>query len=61
MNELNIQIRESRKADLEDIMYVQSRAFGHDKEAQLTADLLQDNTAEPLLSLLSCFNKLMNR
>ncbi len=53
MNELNIQIRESRKADLEDIMYVQSRAFGHDKEAQLTADLLQDNTAEPLLSLLA--------
>lgn len=53
MNELNIHIRASRKTDFNDILLVQSQAFGHNKEAQLTADLLHDNTAEPVLSLLA--------
>ena len=34
-------------------MMVEERAFGYKKEAQLTADLLKDSTAKPILSLLA--------
>ncbi|MFC1669192.1 GNAT family N-acetyltransferase [Spirochaetota bacterium] len=37
-------------------MEVEKQAFGYDKEAKLRADLLNDKTAEPILSLLA-FNK----
>ena len=54
MNDNNIiQIRKTNSKDHEDIMLVEERAFGHTKEAQLTADLLKDKTAEPILSLLA--------
>ena len=49
----NIEIRETGKDDFEDIMMVEERAFGYDKEAKLTADVLGDRTAQPLLSLLA--------
>lgn len=46
-------IRETKPADIEDIMDVQRRAFGYDKEAILTLDLLSDTSAEPFLSLIA--------
>ena len=49
----DIQIRETDINDFNDIMKVEERAFGYAKEAKLTADLLNDKTAEPILSLLS--------
>jgi len=52
----NINIRETDDSDLTDIMEVESQAFGYDKEAELTAALLTDETAEPVLSLLA-FNE----
>ena len=53
MTKINIQIRETKSEDFNNIMIVEERAFGYVKEAQLTADLLKDNTAEPILSLLA--------
>lgn len=49
----DIQIRETEVNDYTDIMEVEEQAFGYAKEAKLTADLLQDTTAEPILSLLA--------
>jgi len=53
MTKIKIQIRETNSNDFNDIMLVEERAFGYVKEAQLTADLLSDETAEPTLSLLA--------
>ena len=39
-------------------MTVEEQAFGYDKEAKLTAALLKDKTAEPILSLLAYHNNL---
>jgi len=50
-------IRESEESDLEDVLYVETEAFGHDKEAELVRDLLNDPTAKPLLSLLAYENE----
>ena len=49
----NIQIRKTDNNDFNNIMEVEENAFGYDKEARLTADLLNDETAKPLLSLLA--------
>ena len=49
----NIQIRETKEKDFKDIMEVEEQAFGYIKEANLTADLLKDETAKPVLSLLA--------
>lgn len=57
MTKMNIQIRETIGKDFNDIMMVEERAFGFEKEAKLTADLLNDKTAEPILSLLAFHNK----
>jgi putative acetyltransferase len=57
MIKINIQIRETNSKDFNKIMVVEERAFGYVKEAQLTADLLNDNTAEPILSLLAFHDK----
>uniref|UniRef100_UPI003216E3D9 GNAT family N-acetyltransferase n=1 Tax=uncultured Draconibacterium sp. TaxID=1573823 RepID=UPI003216E3D9 len=57
MTKINIQIRETNSTDFNDIMVVEERAFGYVKEAKLTADLLSDKTAEPLLSLLAFHDK----
>lgn len=48
-----MQIREASEADLDDVLAVESLAFGHDKEAGLVRDLLDDDTAKPRLSLLA--------
>lgn len=53
MTKSKIKIRESNSDDFKDIMVVEERAFGYIKEAQLTAGLLRDETAKPLLSLLA--------
>jgi len=55
MTTINIHIRETKTEDFNNIVMVEESAFGHDKEAQLTADLLKDNTAEPILSLLAFY------
>ncbi|MDP8253224.1 MAG: N-acetyltransferase [Candidatus Kaelpia aquatica] len=51
--EKNIQIIETDSNDFNKVMEVEERAFGYTKEAKLTADLLKDKTAEPILSLLA--------
>lgn len=53
----DIQITETKASDFDDIMEVEELAFGSTKEAKLTADLLNDKTAEPILSLLAFHNK----
>lgn len=55
MNIERIEIRETNKKDFDQIMVVEERAFGYVKEAQLTADLLSDSTAKPILSLLAFY------
>ncbi len=49
----NITIRETTAGDFADIISVIKQAFGYHKEAELTADLLADPTAEPRVSLLA--------
>ena len=56
MNNKNITIRKTNADDFDNIMQVEKLAFGYDKEAKLTAELLSDNTAEPMLSLLAFDN-----
>lgn len=53
MKTQDILIRETNAGDLGDILEVETLAFGYDKEAKLTAELLADTTAGPLLSLLA--------
>lgn len=48
-----IKIRETGINDFNDIMLVEERAFGQIDEANLCADLLNDNTAKPILSLMA--------
>lgn len=53
----NITIRKTNVDDFDNIMQVVKSAFGYDKEAKLVAELLSDNTAEPMLSLLAFDNE----
>lgn len=46
-------IRETTLADFNAIMEVEKQAFGYDKEAQLVAQMLSDETAKPFISLLA--------
>jgi putative acetyltransferase len=46
-------IRESMDSDLMDILEVEKQAFGTIEEAQLVNDLLHDESANPVLSLLA--------
>ncbi|MBI9102474.1 MAG: N-acetyltransferase [Spirochaetales bacterium] len=55
MNQKDIQIIKTGINDFNDVMEVEREAFGYDKEAELTADLLNDKTAEPILSLLAFY------
>lgn len=48
-----MRIRESAESDLNDVLRVESLAFGHDKESELVRGLLGDPSALPLLSLLA--------
>lgn len=49
----NIIIREANESDLHDVMQVETEAFGYEKEAILVSQLLEDESAEPTLSLLA--------
>ncbi len=49
----SIEIKESGINDFKNIMEVEEQAFGYEKEAKLTASLLKDTTAKPILSLLA--------
>ncbi len=49
----NLQIREAVETDLNDVLLIERLAFGHDKEAELVRDLLDDPSAKPVLSLLA--------
>ena len=46
-------IRETKKSDLDDILDIHERAFGQKDEAELVANLLKDETAQPVLSLMA--------
>ncbi len=47
-------IREAKPSDLNDVLEVETLAFGEPDEATLVKNLLTDPTAKPLLSLLAC-------
>jgi putative acetyltransferase len=46
-------IRPTNKQDFDQIIEIEKRAFGRDSEAELTAGILADKTAAPLVSLLA--------
>jgi putative acetyltransferase len=48
-----MQIREASESDLDDVLNVERLAFGNDKEAGLVRGLLDDASANPVLSLLA--------
>jgi len=48
-----LHIRETSNSDLQNILFVERMAFGHDKEAELVRELLYDPSAKPILSLLA--------
>ena len=56
MNVNNIHIRETMNDDFQAIMEVEKQGFGYDKEAELVAQLLDDKTGEPIISLLAFHN-----
>ena len=49
----DIIIRETNVGDINEIVNINTLAFGSDEEAKLVLDLLDDETAKPLLSLLA--------
>lgn len=57
MDLLNIKIKETGNSDINDILEVERLAFGYDKEADLVNDLLNDKSAEPILSLLAFYGE----
>lgn len=56
MNLNEIEIREATGSDFNKVMEVEKLAFGTKEEVNLVADLLEDKSAEPILSLLA-FNE----
>jgi putative acetyltransferase len=50
---IDLIIRETAPADLQDILYVEQTAFRRSSEPQLTKDMLSDQSAKPYLSLLA--------
>ncbi|WFN35559.1 N-acetyltransferase [Methanogenium sp. S4BF] len=46
-------IREANESDLHDVIQVEKEAFGYEKEAILVSQLLEDESAEPTISLLA--------
>ncbi len=53
---MSIEIRPTIEKDFDDIIEVEKRAFGEDSVAELTAELLNDKSAEPYISLLAFEN-----
>ena len=54
--DMNIIIRPTTENDFDDIMEVEKRTFGEDSVTKLTAELLNDKSAEPYISLLAFEN-----
>ena len=54
--ETSISIREAVESDLSDVLSIERAAFGEDEEAELVRQLLEDPSAEPILSLLAFQN-----
>jgi putative acetyltransferase len=50
---LAMYLRETRNADLKDILLIEREAFTSDREANLAKTLLTDPTAKPVLSLMA--------
>ncbi|MFC1657216.1 GNAT family N-acetyltransferase [Candidatus Moduliflexota bacterium] len=50
-------IREALESDLDDVLAVESAAFGPEEIPELVRDLTSDKSAEPLLSLLAVRDK----
>ncbi|MEO1400954.1 MAG: N-acetyltransferase [Cyanobacteria bacterium J06635_1] len=52
---MNIQakIQAASESDLDDVLFVEQTAFGHNDEAELVRALLGDPSAQPVLSLLA--------
>jgi len=48
-----LNIRETTPADIKDILYVERESFQRDSEANMTRDMLSDQSAEPRVSLLA--------
>lgn len=46
-------VKKAGDSDLNDVLRIETEAFGHSKESNLVYDLLNDNSAKPLLSLLA--------
>ena len=46
-------IRETKDADLNEILFIEREAFNSNEVAELVRDLLEDPSAKPLLSLMS--------
>ena len=55
MNLNDVQVRRATSDDFNDVMNVERLAFGEDGEAVLVEDLLADQTAEPYVSFLACY------
>ena len=51
---MNISIRKSTDTDLKTLLEVNRKAFNSDVEPQLVNDLLNDDTAAPVFSLVAC-------
>lgn len=58
MTPKDIKIRISKVEDFDDIMELQEEAFGRNQEAKLVADILNDKTAEPTLSLIAYYKNM---
>lgn len=48
-----IQIREASESELNYVLTIEKEAFGSEEEAFLVSELLEDKSAEPILSLLA--------
>ena len=46
-------IRKALYSDLDNVLFVERAAFGSDEEANLVRDLLGDDSAKPVVSLLA--------
>ena len=49
-------IREALKDDLDNVLSVERAAFASDEEAKLVSDLIGDESAKPIVSLLAMEN-----
>ena len=53
---MKIKIRQTNSHDLDEIISIHEIAFGEDSVAKLTAELIKDETAEPIVSLIALDN-----